>query len=192
MKRLTLIALALAMTASCTVTSSPAGPSGPSEPPPPPPEEHGRRHEHRQDAAPPVPGSDPAPSAGVSGRIRVRWRLDRGWAPAVQKDWVEVGKARVAPGSTDQHMEGHIGRQTWGALALRMEGNNAVDVYDVVLELANGNAYVPEIKHTFRDGERTVIIDLPKSAELIRSLTFRYGSVTQGGSTFVVYGLPNK
>jgi hypothetical protein len=139
-----------------------------------------------------VPGADPAPSAGVSGRIRVQWRLDRGWAPMAQKEWVEIGRAVVKPGTTDQDMQGRIARQTWTALAFRVEGNTPLDVYDVVLHLGNGGQYVPEIKHTFREGERTVIIDLPRGAELIKSLTFRYGSITQGGSGVVIYGLPAK
>jgi hypothetical protein len=187
MKRLTLIALALAMTASCTVTSSPSGPAYPSEPPPPPPEEHGS-HQH-EGPPPPPPSSDSGVS--VSGRIRVKWRVDRAWAPMAQKEWIELGRAVVKPGTTDQHVQGRVARQTWRALAFRVEGTNPLDVYDVILHLGGGKGeYAPEIKHTFREGERTVIIDLPEHAESIESMTFRYGSVTTGGASVILYGLP--
>jgi len=180
MKRLTLLALGLAVAAGCTVTSSP-GPAYPANEPPPPPSD-------ATSEAPPPPPPPSDSGAQASGRIRVRWHLDTGWRP--EKQWEELGALNVSGQKDEDSVQGHIPRKRWSALAFTVV-NSDLDVYDVVLHLPGGRAYVPELKHHFTEGQRTIVIELPKGADLIEMATFRYGAEKGGGKARVkIYGLP--
>lgn len=185
MKRLTLLSFALALLASCQVSSGP-GQRYPSTPPPP-------SHDGDGGGPPPPPPSDGG-GGGIQahGRIRVQWRVDRGWQP--ERQWEEISKINVKRDVDEQTTEGIIGRKTWRAIAISSKGQ-PVDVQDVELVLGeggSGGAYVPELRHTFAPGQSTAVIELPPGAELVHHLTVHYGSHGTGEAQLFIYGLPNR
>ena len=46
----------------------------------------------------------------------------------------------------------------------------------VVVVFGDGEEWRPGIRHHFRGGERSRVIDLPGDRRVIRSVTFRYGN----------------
>lgn len=56
-----------------------------------------------------------------------------------------------------------------------------LEMFDVVVEFANGQKHVPKIRQTFREDSRTRPIDLPGNRRAIRRIAFRYGNLPGGG-----------
>ena len=56
-----------------------------------------------------------------------------------------------------------------------------LEMFDLVVEFANGQKHEPKIRQTFREDTRTRAIDLPGNKRIIRRIAFRYGNLPGGG-----------
>ncbi|HLU67332.1 MAG TPA: hypothetical protein VKZ63_13700, partial [Kofleriaceae bacterium] len=55
----------------------------------------------------------------------------------------------------------------------------------VEVQFSNGTKWSPQVKHFFRENERTRAIDFPGSARHIKKVTFKYGNLPGGGRATV-------
>ena len=70
-----------------------------------------------------------------------------------------------------------------------VDGN--LEMYDIKVTYGNGDTHSPEVRHTFKQGERSRQIDLPGEARVIKKVTFLYKSkLKEGRATVKLYGRP--
>jgi hypothetical protein len=56
-----------------------------------------------------------------------------------------------------------------------------LEMLDFEVKFARGPAWHPEVKHVFREGQRTRVIDLPGDERVIRYIDFKYRNLPGGG-----------
>jgi hypothetical protein len=117
----------------------------------------------------------------------VRVIRDYRWS---SRGWMKLGLVRLDGKSEHATMEGKLGRTRFAQLALRSTGAD-FDLADVLLTHADDRAFSPDIRHHFRDGERTVIITLTPERQLSKSIKFTLGADRGGGKGVIeVWGWP--
>jgi len=104
------------------------------------------------------------------------------------RGWTAVGGINVDPGRDNQVMEGFLGRGKFGRIALHATQGD-LDVRSVVITYTNGRTFTKDLNHRFKDGTRSIVIDLPPNDPGIQSLTVRYGRDHASGR-FQVYAMP--
>jgi hypothetical protein len=110
----------------------------------------------------PEPGPGPRPGAWSSrgwarlGSADVRGRRDR--------DSIRVGRVRGG----------------FKAITVQVDGGD-LEMHDVVVTFGNGQKFSPKVRHRFREGSRTRLIDLPGNRRQIRRIDFRYGNLPGSG-----------
>lgn len=110
---------------------------------------------------PPAPMPPPAPSFDAAGwtllgQQSVEGRRDR--------DVIQVGK-----------QQGRFDR-----LTLVVQDSD-LELHSMTITFGNGTTAMPEVRHTFREGQRSRVIDLPGNDRFIRSIELRYGNLPGGG-----------
>lgn len=117
------------------------------------------RQEHRQ--------ADPTPANGAQ-----RAPDDDGWE--------SLGHA-VVNGSRDRD-DIRVARahNPLTRVLIRVEDHD-IELYDMEVTFADGSTFAPQMRLTFREGERSRQIDLPGNARVVRSVRFRYGNLPGGG-----------
>lgn len=70
-----------------------------------------------------------------------------------------------------------------------VDGN--LEMYDIKVTYGNGDTHSPEVRHTFKQGERSRQIDLPGEARVIQKVEFKYKSkLKRGKATVKLFGKP--
>jgi hypothetical protein len=76
------------------------------------------------------------------------------------------------------------------SILLGVIGGN-LEMFDIKVKFANGDDYSPEVRHEFKQGERSRQIDLPGEARVINEVTFKYSSkIRKGKATVKLFGKP--
>jgi hypothetical protein len=76
------------------------------------------------------------------------------------------------------------------SILLGVTGGN-LEMFDIKVKFANGDDYSPEVRHEFKQGERSRQIDLPGEARVIKEVTFKYSSkIKRGKATVKLFGKP--
>ena len=99
------------------------------------------------------------------------------WDP---KGWVKLGEREV--NCKYDHDKITVGRYegTFTKLTLYVE-KSEIELLDFEITFGNGERFHPEVKHFFREGTRTRVIDLPGDKRIIRDINLRYKNLPGGG-----------
>ena len=103
--------------------------------------------------------------------------------------WVKLGE-RTVSGKYD-HDKISVGRYDgrFSKLTLFVQRSD-IELLDFEITFANGERFHPVLRHFFREGQRTRVIDLPGDDRVIRDINMRYKNLAAGGSASVsVWGL---
>lgn len=94
--------------------------------------------------------------------------------------WVKLG-AREVNGRVD-HDRIDVGRYDgkFTKLTLYVE-NSDLELLDFEITFGNNQRFHPEVRHVFKEGARTRVIDLPGDERTIRSINLRYKNLPGGG-----------
>jgi len=119
------------------------------------------------------------------GRARVEvwgWKAEPA-RPAFtwdSKGWVMLGEREVN-GRVD-HDRITVGRREGKFAKLTLVVlNSDVELIDFEIKFAKGAPWHPEVKHIFREGQRTRVLDLPGDERVIRYIDFKYRNLPGGG-----------
>jgi hypothetical protein len=96
------------------------------------------------------------------------------------KGWVKLGE-RTVNGRVD-HDRIEVGRYEgkFTKLTLYVE-NSDLELLDLEITFGNKERFHPEVRHVFKEGSRTRVIDLPGDERTIRSIDLRYRNLPGGG-----------
>jgi len=121
------------------------------------------------------------------GRARVEvwgWKAEAAAKPAAfswdSQGWVMLGE-RTVNGKID-HDRIEVGRHEgkFGKLTLVVLDSD-LELIDFEIKFAKGPPWHPEVKHFFKEGQRTRVIDFPGDERTIRFIDFRYRNLPGGG-----------
>ena len=103
--------------------------------------------------------------------------------------WVKLGE-RTVSGRYDRDKI-TVGRYEGRFSKLTMHVQRSdIELLDFEITFSNGERYHPPLRHYFREGQRTRVIDLPGDDRVIRDINMRYKNLAGGGSASVsVWGL---
>lgn len=99
--------------------------------------------------------------------------------------WQKLGSRTVAGKTIDTDTitvgsyKGRFGKLTMVVL------DSDLELYDFTIEFATGREFKPVVRHTFKEGSRTRVIDLPGDDRVIKKVTMRYKNVAGGGTAKV-------
>ncbi len=120
-----------------------------------------------------VDGDGPPPGPGGPDRYKARW--DRA-------GWVELGEQTVM-GRRDRDVI-KVGRREgrFDRLMVVVEDSD-LEMTSMRITFHNGDRYEPNLKHFFREQDRTRAIDLPgdRRGVAIKDIEFQYGNLPGGG-----------
>jgi hypothetical protein len=96
------------------------------------------------------------------------------------KGWVKLGEREVN-GRVD-HDRIEVGRYQgkFSKLTLNVE-NSDLELLDFEITFANNERFHPEVRHIFKEGSRTRVIDLPGDDRVIKAINLRYRNLPGGG-----------
>ena len=96
------------------------------------------------------------------------------------KGWVKLGE-RTVNGRVD-HDRITVGRYEgkFTKLTLYVE-NSDLELLDFEITLGNNERFHPEVRHVFREGARTRVIDLPGDERTIKAIDLKYKNLPGGG-----------
>jgi hypothetical protein len=102
--------------------------------------------------------------------------------------WVQLGTTRVDFKKDRDVIE--VGRDEGKFTRLRLEARDGdLVVENVKVVFNSGETFSPEVRHVFKEGARTRVIDLPGGARVIRQVEFTARSQDKGdAATIVLYG----
>jgi len=105
----------------------------------------------------------------------------QGWD---SKGWVKLGERSVS-GRYD-HDKITVGRYEGKFTKLTMYVERSeIELLDFEITFASGERFHPALRHFFKDGARTRVIDLPGDERVIRDINLRYKNLPGGGSASV-------
>jgi hypothetical protein len=96
------------------------------------------------------------------------------------KGWVKLGEREVN-GKVDRdriEVGAHDGKFT--KLTLYVE-NSDLDLLDFEVTFGNKEKWHPEVRHVFKEGARTRVIDLPGDERVIKTIDLKYKNLPGGG-----------
>lgn len=103
------------------------------------------------------------------------------WDP---RGWTMLGQKEVT-GRADRDTI-FIGRDDGAFTSLTLEAiGNDIELFDMLVTFGDGQTYAPNLRYTFREGQRTRSFDLPGGARVIKKVEFRYGNLPGNGRTKV-------
>ena len=116
---------------------------------------------------------------------------------AQDKDWGEkfpnyelLGERKVDFGADKDTIQvsGKEGRYVSLIIGV-MDGN--LEMFDIKITFGNGDTHSPEVRHSFKQGERSRQLDLPGEARVINKVEFKYKSKLRKGKAAVkLFGKP--
>ena len=103
-----------------------------------------------------------------------------------RKGWVLVGQKQV-DGAKDRDVI-QVGRKKLGPFSKVMVvvEDSDLEITDLEIEFGNGQKVNPNLKHVFKEGNRTRAIDLPGEKRHIARIALRYGNLPGGGKARVM------
>lgn len=98
--------------------------------------------------------------------------------------WVKLGE-RTVSGKYD-HDKISVGRYEgkFTKLTLFVQRSD-IELLDFEITFANGERFHPALRHFFKEGQRTRVVDLPGDERVIRDINLRYKNLPGGGSASV-------
>jgi hypothetical protein len=120
-------------------------------------------------------GAAPAPVGGGGGAV-----FD-------SKGWTLLGSQTVSGhgGKADKDVI-VVGKQEGKFDQLTMVVTDSdLDLIDLVVTFGNGSAFAPKLKHLFKEGARTRVIDLPGNDRFIKQIELTYANLPGGGKARV-------
>ena len=98
--------------------------------------------------------------------------------------WIKLGE-RDVNGKFD-HDRIEVGRYEgrFSKLTLYVEKSD-LELLDFEITFGNGERFHPEVKHFFKEGQRTRVIDLPGDERTIKAINLRYKNLPGGGRAHV-------
>src|SRR5215475_11677708 len=95
--------------------------------------------------------------------------------------WVKLGEREVN-GRVD-HDKIDVGRYEgkFTKLTLFVE-RSEVEMLDFEITFGNGERFHPEVRHYFKEGARTRVIDLPGDERVIKAINLKYKNLPGGGN----------
>ncbi|MCA8912168.1 MAG: hypothetical protein KDB82_10715 [Planctomycetes bacterium] len=105
-------------------------------------------------------------------------------------NYEKLGERKVDFGADKDTIEvtGKEGRYV--SLMIGVEDGNLV-MHDIKITFGNGDTHSPELRATFKEGERSRQIDLPGEARVIKKVEFKYKSkLRKGKATVLLFGKP--
>lgn len=155
-----LLVIALA-TAACVPAQGPA--YQPQRPPPPPPQQ-----------AQPQPEPPPPPPAPIA-----TWDAT---------GWTKLGTQTVNGGRDRDTINVGAYRGRFDQLTMAVSDSD-LDLEDLTVVFGNGERWSANVKHVFREGGRTRVIDLPGDDRVIARIELAYRNLAGGGrATVEVWG----
>jgi hypothetical protein len=96
------------------------------------------------------------------------------------RGWVKLGE-RTVNGKID-HDRIDVGRYEgkFSKLTLYVE-NSDLELLDFEITLGNNERFHPEVRHVFKEGARTRVIDLPGDDRVIKAINLKYKNLPGGG-----------
>jgi hypothetical protein len=97
------------------------------------------------------------------------------------KGWVKLGEQTVN-GKVD-HDTIRVGKYEgkFSKLTLSVE-KSELELLEFTVTFANGEKWNPELKHYFKEGDRTHVIDLPGDERVIQKIDVKYKNLPHGGN----------
>lgn len=97
------------------------------------------------------------------------------------KGWVKLGEQTVN-GKVDKDTI-RVGKSEgkFTKLTLVVE-KSELELLDFEITFANGEKFHPEVKHFFKENDRTRVIDLPGDERVIQKIEFTYKNLPKGGN----------
>jgi hypothetical protein len=110
-----------------------------------------------------------------AGRRRGGWN---------NKGWVKLGERKVN-GRADRDSIA-VGRRDgkFSKLTIAVEDDD-LELLGLKVHFANGQDFDPQVKHYFRENDKTRVIDLPGDARVIQRIDLTYRNVGRGGRAVV-------
>lgn len=103
------------------------------------------------------------------------------------KGWVKLGERSVS-GRYD-HDTIPVGRYEGKFTKLTMYVERGeIELLDFEITFANGERFHPALRHFFKAGARTRVIDLPGDERIIKDINLRYKNVAGGSAAVAVFG----
>lgn len=100
------------------------------------------------------------------------------------KGWVKLGERQVN-GNVDRDTivvdrnEGQFSRLTL------VVDNSDLELLDFEITFGNGEKHNPKVRHHFKEGARTRVLDLPGDKRVIKSIELKYKNIAGGGKAHV-------
>jgi hypothetical protein len=107
------------------------------------------------------------------------------------KGWVKLGE-RTVDGRTDRDTI-HVGRYEgrFSKLTIAVEDND-LEMLDFTVTFTNGERFRPRLRHYFREGSSTRVIDLPGHTRTIQRIDMTYRNVRRGRAVVEVWGFQDQ
>lgn len=106
-------------------------------------------------------------------------------APAYAQRWDNKGWEKLGEREVDRngdHDRIEVGRAdgTFTKLTLVVESSD-LELLDFEITFGNGEKFNPKVKHFFKEGARTRVIDLPGTERIIKTIDLKYKNTKGGG-----------
>ena len=100
------------------------------------------------------------------------------------KGWTKLGEREVNGRVDKDRIE--VGRYEgkFSKLSLVVE-NSDLELLDLEVTFANKESFHPEVRHVFKEGARSRVIDLPGDERVIKSIELKYKNLPGGGKAKV-------
>jgi hypothetical protein len=100
------------------------------------------------------------------------------------KGWTKLGEREVNGKVDKDRIE--VGRYEgkFSKLSIVVE-NSDLELLDLEVTFANGKPFHPQVRHVFKEGARSRVIDLPGDDRMIKSIELKYKNVRGGGNANV-------
>jgi hypothetical protein len=100
------------------------------------------------------------------------------------KGWEKLGEREVDRKVDRDRIE--VGRNdgVFTKLTLNVE-RSELELLDFEITFGNGEKFSPKVRHSFKEGARTRVIDLPGDKRVIKSIELRYKNLPGGGKAKV-------
>jgi len=96
------------------------------------------------------------------------------------KGWTKLGE-RTVNGKND-HDRITVGRYkgTFSKMTIVVY-NSDLELTDLEVKFGKGEPWHPAVRHLFKEGERTHVIDFPGDERILKFVDFKYGNLPGGG-----------
>ena len=122
-------------------------------------------------------GPGPGPGAGGPPPAGPAWHFN-------SAGWTLLGETTVN-GKKDTDVI-HVGKKAGKFTKLMVVVEDSeLEMQDMEIQFAQGGKVSPEVKHFFRENDRTRAIDLPGETRFIKNIKFKYGNLPGGGKAKV-------